>query len=349
MEYFVKPDEMTPRERMEAFARGDEIDRVPCCPIMGETCAPIFGIYPAQHNHSSELMMKVEVEVFKMFRADGAGIGTGLRGVAEAMGTELVYPEKSISYVKNPVLKSYEDLGKIKPADPRKDGRLPIILDALDMIDKEIGHEVEVSTDIAGPFSVAAAVRGTENLLKDLRKNPKELHYLLDIITESNLRFIDEACKMGFGVGFSDPVSSQSMISIKQFEEFVKPYMKRCMDRIAKWRGSGGGLHICGKSKGIWESMVDCGISVLSIDNIEDIEEAKNAVGDRVVIMGNIKPVETVKYGSIQDIYQEARECIEKGNDSPEGFILSTGCQIPIGTPPENIKAVMDAARIVGR
>lgn len=345
----ILKDEMSSKERMTAFFKGEEIDRIPCTPIMGETCAPLFGVYPREHNHSAELMARVEIEIFKEFRCDSAGIGTGLRGVAEAMGTELVYPEKRVSYVKEPLLKSYDDISKLKTADPYKDGRLPLILKALQIIDKEIGHEVGVGTDIAGPMSVAAAIRGTENLMKDFRKNPERVHELLQIVTESNLRFIDAACELGFGVGFADPVASCSMISSKQFNEFAKPYLKQCIDRVIKWRGVGPSLHICGKTKDIWDGMVDLKIAILSLDNIESLEEAVDSVGNKVCIMGNVKPVETVKMGTIEDIYEECRQCIEIGKRSPKGYILSTGCQIPLETSRENIQAVVDAARIYGR
>ncbi|WP_142413151.1 uroporphyrinogen decarboxylase family protein [Hathewaya massiliensis] len=345
----IKSDEMTSKERMAAFAKGEEIDRIPCSPIMGETCAPLFGIWPREHNHSAELMAKVEIEIYKAFKGDGAGIGTGLRGVAEAMGTKLVYPEKSMSYVKEPLLKSYDDLHKLKPADPYKDGRLPLILKALQMIDKEIGHEVGVSTDIAGPMSVAAAIRGAENLMKDIRKHPDKVHELLELVTESNLRFIDAACGMGYDLGFSDPVASCSMISEKQFKEFAQPYLKKCIDRVAHWRGEGALLHICGKSKDIWNDMVESGISTLSIDNVEDLSEAKELVGHKVCLVGNVRPVETVKMGTPEQIYEECKSCIEKGWDNKKGYILSTGCQIPIGTPRENIQALIDGARIYGR
>ena len=36
-------------------------------------------------------------------------------------------------------------------------------------------------------------------------------------------------------------------------------------------------------------------------------------------------------------------------SDSPKGFILATGCQLPIGTPEENVDAFIYAARKYGR
>ena len=42
-------------------------------------------------------------------------------------------------------------------------------------------------------------------------------------------------------------------------------------------------------------------------------------------------------------------ECIDKAIDSPKGYILSTGCQIPKGTPIENVEIFMEAGRKYGR
>lgn len=345
----IKEDQMTSKERMKFFSKGEEVDRIPCSPIMGVTSAPMFGITPKEYDYSAEIMANVEIEVYKKFKADGTGIGTGLRGIAEAMGTQIEYPKVGVSYVKEPLLKSYDDLGKLKIVDPHKDGRLPIILEAIQRIDKAVGHEVGVSTDIAGPISIAAAVRGAENLMKDIRKCPKKLHELLQLVTECNLRFIDAACSLGYGVGFSDPVASCSMISSKQFKEFAKPYLKQCIDRVVKWMGPGVFLHICGKSRDIWEDMIELGVSTFSIDNVESLEEAKKVVGDKVCLVGNVRPVETLRLGTTDEVYKESKECIEIGWNNPKGYILSTGCQVPIGTPEKNIKALVDSARMYGR
>lgn len=37
-------DQMTPLERMAAFARGMEIDRLPCAPIIGEHACRLTGV-----------------------------------------------------------------------------------------------------------------------------------------------------------------------------------------------------------------------------------------------------------------------------------------------------------------
>lgn len=341
-------DKMTSKERMEAFGKGESIDRIPCMPQMGVTMAPSVGIPTHEYYNSAEKMAEAEIMLFKKIMPDSAGVGTTLRGVAEALGSKIAYPKNGISYLEEPVLKNIKEVDHLSPANPYKDGKLPLCIKALKLVKKEIGDYVDVGSDIAGPFSAAAAVAGTENLLKSMIKCPDKVHTLLEIVTETNLRIIEAFAELGVGLCMSDPVASTSLISVKQFREFAMPYEKKCVDKMRELTGKGTTIHICGKSKAIWESLLETGITTFSIDNVEDMEEAKKLIGDRVCIVGNVKPVDTMKNGTIEDMKNEAKECIRKAYDSPKGFILSTGCQIPVGTPVENVIALMDAAREYG-
>lgn len=340
---------MTPRERMNAFARGEDIDRVICVPDMGVTMAPFIGVKTSAYYHSAELMADLEIALFKRLRHDSVGISTSLRGVAEAMGSKIAYPDYNISYLIEPAIKSIEQVESLVVVNPLKDGRLPILLEALKLTRDSLIKDVDVGAAMSGPFSVAASVVGTENLLKWMIKYPKKVHTLMEIVSESNNRYIEEVAKLGLSIGFADPVSSTSLISPKQFREFSLPYLKKNTDKIKETTGSAPGIHICGKSKEIWQDVVDIGISNFSIDNIEDLEEAKKIMGDRVIITGNVPPVDVVHLGTKEDIFESVKECIRKGHNSPRGFILSTGCQIPMNTPIEKVEMFMEAGKTYGR
>ncbi|GAA0786558.1 uroporphyrinogen decarboxylase family protein [Hathewaya limosa] len=338
-------DELTARERVELYFKGKSVDRIPCMPFLGESSTHLFGINPCDQNRSAEVMANMEILSYKEFGHDSCGIGTGLRGMAEAMGAKVDYSHDRVPFLKESLLKDYKDLNKLKIVDPHKDGRLPIILEALQIANRNIGKEVEIGSDIAGPFSIAAFVRGTENFLRDIIKNKENAHKLLEIVTENNLKYIDTVTDMGFSVGICDPVASLSMISLKQFREFAKPYLKICIDRIAEKTGGVSYVHICGKTKAIWKDIIDMGVENLSIDNCEKIEDAVEIVGDKACIMGNVDPVDTMRFGTTEEVYNEAMFCISKGINSRNKYILSTGCDIAMGAPIENIYALMNAAR----
>lgn len=342
-------EEMTPRERMDAFSRGEAIDRVLCVPDMGVTMAPFIGVKISEYYHSSELMAALEIALFKRLRHDSVGISTSLRGVAEAMGSKIAYPDYNISYLLEPAVKSVEQIEMLKVVNPLTDGRLPILIEALRLTRDALIKEVDVGAAMSGPFSVAASVIGTENLLKWMIKYPQQVHTLMEVVTESNNRYIEAVAELGLSIGFADPVSSTSVISPKLFREFSMPYLKKNIDKIKETTGSAPGIHICGKSKDIWQDIVSLGISNFSIDNIEDLEEAKKMMGDKVIITGNVPPVDALYLGTKEEICESVKESIRKGHDSPKGYILSTGCQIPMNTPIEKIEVFMEAAKTFGR
>lgn len=342
-------EEMTPRERMDAFSRGEEIDRVICVPDMGVTMIHFLGIKASDYYHSAELMAELEIALFKRLRHDSLSISTSLRGMAEAMGSKVAFPDYNISYLLEPAVKSVDEIESLKVVNPLKDGKLPILLKALKLTRDALIKHVDVGAAMSGPFSVAASVVGTENLLKWMVRHPEKVHTLMSIVAESNNKYIEEVAKLGLSVSFADPMSSTNILNPKLFREFSLPYLKINIDKIKETTGNSPGIHICGKSKKLWEDVANAGVSNFSIDNIEDLEEAKKIMGDKVIITGNVPPVDAVYLGTREDINKSVKECIRKGHDSPKGYILSTGCQIPMNTPIEKIEMFMEAGKKYGK
>jgi uroporphyrinogen decarboxylase len=90
--------------------------------------------------------------------------------------------------------------------------------------------------------------------------------------------------------------------------------------------------------------MADTGASVLSIDDQVDLAAARAQVGDRVGLIGNVRPTASMANGTPSDVKANARECFEKGVGNPKGYILGLGCALPINAPTENVHALIDAA-----
>jgi uroporphyrinogen decarboxylase len=63
--------------------------------------------------------------------------------------------------------------------------------------------------------------------------------------------------------------------------------------------------------------------------------------------VGNVTPSNLLK-NTPDEVDEEARTICEKMGDK-KGFILGSGCEVPINTPPENVDALINAARKYGR
>lgn len=95
--------------------------------------------------------------------------------------------------------------------------------------------------------------------------------------------------------------------------------------------------------------MEKLGFSSVSLDNAMDLAEAKEILGKTVALKSNVKPVETMLFGTVEDVMKASKECIEKCIDNPKGYTLSSGCTLPIQTPVKNVEAMVNAARLWGR
>lgn len=345
----IKKDEMTPKERMIAYTSGKPYDRMPCTPMVSTAFVNELGYSTIDYYNDPLVMARVAVEGYKMASTDSVSFGAILHGVAQGLGCEFSIKESSVPVIERPVLTDYSMLDQIDIHQLTKGRIVQVSIEALKRVIDTLGDEVAIGTSVAGPFTTASFMIGAEKTLKDLRKSPEELHKVLRLATDATLLYIDIINDLGLRCSIADPVSSSTLISKKMFETFSQPYLKECMDRIKTAHGKGASIHICGKSKPIWDNLIDLGAAAISIDNEEDLEDIRKSHGDRICIAGNVSPVDVLQNGTKQAIYEHTRIAIEKGRGNPKGFILSSGCGIPIGTSIENINHMLDATRIYGR
>lgn len=344
-------EEMTAAERVEAYNAGEEVDYQPyTLQAPDAAMADIFGYTTTQFSKDFEVKSEVIRRRKEEFGVDGFNVGLGLKAIGGALGSKLYAPEHGIDYVTEHALQDYKDFDKLEVVDPYNNPVLTPILESAKRL-KDRFPDVSMTTSVAGPITTAISIRPVEKVLRDTVKNPEMLHRLLDLAVDSSLRWFEAFRKeIGpVGTNFSDPVTCMDVISKKQFNEFSLPYLKKLIDGTEKIMGTRPGAHICGKTSPIWKDLADAGLFSFSIDNCEDLAAAKEAVGDRMRLAGNVPPIYVMKQGTIDDVIKSCKECIMKCADSPAGFILNTGCQLPIGTPKANVEAFIYAAREYGK
>ncbi len=345
----VKEDQMTAKERLRAFLDGKPYDRIPCNLFIGDHAARLIGARVGELHLSIDKAVEAQVAAYKIYHSEGTGVGPGLGGIAEAIGSQLEFPDGGAPFVSEFIVQKFSDLDRLTVPDPLKASRLPNILKANEILIEKLGSEIPVSIGVPGPFTTAANIRGTEKFMRDLYKHPEFAHRLLRLSVDSIIAFVKEAAKLDASFSIAEPTASGSLISQKQFREFAFPYLKEMVDSIKSAGKPAPSLHICGNTKRIWIDMADTGAGMLSIDNQVDLADAKRTVGDRVVLVGNIKPTETMYLGKPSDVEENVRECLGKAYDNPNGYILALGCGLPIPTPPENIHALRESARKFGQ
>jgi uroporphyrinogen decarboxylase len=307
----------------------------------------VIGVKVSEFRGNGKLIADAQIATYRRFGYDVIRIFTDLYTQAEAMGARIHYPDDETAYLAEPAIDSVDQIGSLEPADPYKDGNLPHHLEAMARAVEAVGKEVVVNGALTGPFTTASFLIGTETLVRLILKNPAAVHQLCEIALQSALTYAKAILDTGCTPSLTDAMCSTTVISPKQFKEFGQPYLKRLVDFI-HGRDRAVTLHICGKTRAIWELMADTGADCLSIDNAADLLEAKGKIGNRVRLMGNVSPSEIMLQGTPAQVRDAVRQCVWKAHDNPKGFILASGCSLPVETPFQNIDAMLDAVREIG-
>lgn len=341
-------DYVTPYRRVFAAVQLSKIDRVPIVPQITYTTSRISGLKFSEPMFDPNLMADALYRGYDRFEYDGIYVGweSSFNLMAEAMGCKLRIVEDANPSVVNKVVKDRGDIDNLSPPDPEVDGRLPVYIKAVDLLREKVKERVPLFSYVPGPLTLSGVIYGTDNLMLDILRNPDFVHDINRLSARASENFAVAKAAHGVDVVVvAEPTASTSILSRRMFKDFSYPYIRDIIRSIEK-AGAIPSLHICGKTDPILKDMVEAGAKILEIDSLVDIKEAKASVGGKVCLMGNLDTT-TLLTGEPSDVELDVKDCIEKAAVDG-GFILSSGCEVPLNTPIHNIRAMVQAARKYG-
>ncbi len=344
-------DEMTNAERMLAYMQGKEVDRLPVSLSVRENMAPIYGYTQGEYRRDFAVKAVVYQKAAEDFDCYGVSIGPNLKKIGEALGATAHYPETDSDYLTDLPLSDYQYLSGYSIPDPHKSAVLKKMLEEIGQYKRCFGDDFPLATEIGGPLSTAISIRPIDEVMLDFTLHPEELTQLLDFVVDCQLAWV-AAVQQKFGissVNIAEPAASTSVIGPETFSRLVAPPLGRLVAEVIRITGKRPGLHICGRTEPIWPQLAGMGIASFRADSCESLSTLKNAVGDKLTLVGNVPPVAVMQQGSIDDVLASGRQCIARAADNPCGYILAAGCQLPPGVSADNLLALLLAARKYGR
>lgn len=345
---------MNGHQRIEALFQNGDADRVPVLPILHTGLVPICGTTMRDYFTSAETMARVIIAGYRRFGYDGAQMSLGVTAEAYALGARLEFPENSAPFLRErlladssgPVLR--ERLQELERVAFEDRGGLPLFFDAVRRVVAEIGDEAFVLATLRGPLLIAAQLRGEEQMLMDLLTDPETADAILAFSTGIAIRAGRRLAASGaHGVVMGEAVCSPDFISPDLYRERIAPLHARV---IREWRAAGWrrtGLHICGKIMPIVEDILSTGVDFFDVDSAVSPADAARLVRGRAVMRGNLDPSSVLRFGATKTVRNAARAFLEAA--AGERWIAGSGCDVPPGTPAENIAALVDTVKASGR
>ena len=321
-----------------------ELDRVPAYVFTGQVNAQLVDASIKDFLTKPEVFAKAQVAAYERYRPDIMIMMWDLAIETEAMGNEMRFPEDSMSLTTKSILADKGNLSSIEVPDPAKDGRLPGYIEATAETKKALEGAV-VSGIIAGPWTIAAGLRGAEKLIYDTFDDPQFIHELMEVCTETAIKFAEAISALGVGLGYSEAPCSCSLISPTIYKEFVFPYHKRIVDHL-KEQKIGVGLHVCGYSDPILEDVVATGVTNVSVDALTDLSKAVEACRGKALVIGNVA-TDLFITATREEMAQAIKSCLDVAPED-SGFALAPGCEVPGIATPEKVAWFMELADELG-
>jgi uroporphyrinogen decarboxylase len=277
----------------------------------------------------------------------GGGFG------AREFGGEVKMPEGEYAMgpsLLRPPVESEEDIPELELPDVKTAGAMPLFM-KFSKLQEDHGHYISIL--VGGTLTRVGFMCGVERMCRWMIKKPALMHRLCRLATD----FIIEILKYWVGTFSpermlpfnSSPTESNQIISPDLFEEFALPYQREVYEK-----GQALGIkhfftHICGDQNlnlPYWAKFSHGDPGIISIGHEIDIETAASHFPNDI-ILGNVD-TSILQYGTPDEIYEQAKACIEKGKRCPGGFILAPGCDPPTEAPPYNIWVLRKAVSEVG-
>lgn len=209
---------------------------------------------------------------------------------------------------------------------------------------KNIGIPVLRHANTTIPFERFCGARSFSKFIRDLFKIPDKVQAAMDAslpyMTPQSIKRNKELGLDYIWVGGWR--SAGSMLSQPLWDRFVFPYMEKIINEIID-----SGLTPILHFDSDWTrdlarfKVFPKGKCILELDGLTDIFEAKKILGDTMCIMGDVPPA-MFTLGTPDDVHKYCRKLIEELG--PNGFILHSGCDIPIDAKLENVQAMVAAA-----
>ena len=262
---------------------------------------------------------------------------------AEAVGARLrLRPGLYPAVVEHPLLPT-SNLLALEVPDPRHAARMPELLAMARKLRDSVGDKTLVVGMVQGPMTLAMQFLGPEAALFMAADQPERFEQVLDFGAEVAIRF--GLAQMEAGVHLPlvfEPAGCPEIVPAGFFREFLAPRLAKIFAAFKAAGALTNWLHIAGQTSSILPLYQEIGVGLANFDYCIDPLRLRALLPGAPCVDGNIKPVAFIE-NSPEEIELEARRLVN-GFARRGGFILSSGCEIPPESKPENVAALIRAA-----
>ncbi|MCX6375497.1 MAG: hypothetical protein NTU88_05605 [Armatimonadetes bacterium] len=253
--------------------------------------------------------------------------------------------ESGTGWIVEPLLKSLDEIDDLQFPDPHRD-------EVYAQIERDLAKfpDRAIFLDVPGVLTVAHGMREYSNILMDVYDSPGRLKELFERISDIQAEAAARACEMGITALYvMDDLACKNglLMSLPMLQEFVFPYNQKIIN-AGKTAGLPVLMHCCGKVTEVIDSFIEQGIDALNPlqTHLHDFREFKEMYHGILAVYGALDNTYIIPDGTPDEVRAHVREVFEVLGEGG-GLIFSTH-DIPLGTPRENVEAMIEEIRNCG-
>lgn len=329
--------------RLMNAVQGKKVDVTPCAPLVFGYAASFSGIKLQAYLQKGELLAQAQLKTQSYYGYDAVFVNGGNSVEAEALGCTLHYPENDYPYIIQPALEDLKAISQLKVPEPLEAKRMSEMISACRVLRNEVGDSLPVVGCVLGPVSIAGQLAGLDRLLYLLADAPAAFQHLLDMTMEVSREFGKALLQAGAHlIMLMEPTASQNIFPVAVFRQYLLPFIAELCREYHQAGALAVWLMITGRTKEILPCYSQSGVDLATFDYEVAFVDAINAAPD-LAFTGNIRPYDLASCEP-QEIETRCLELLQMGQ-AAHGFILGTGCEVPLNCKPENIEVMMRTAR----
>lgn len=328
--------------RILATIPGKETDVVPFTLLLSLYGASLIKSDTTSYYRDPELWFMGQQKVIDLFDPDIVITPFSFPIEAEAFGSELTFLNKYAPNVKKPIITDLSQIDQLTTPNFETSASIQFFLKAIDLFHENYGEQRAIGTPIHSPADFPALLMGIEKWIDTLFFHPKAVDDIMQKTIKHFINLGNEFFKRGatfliVPVNFTTPM----IITENIFKKLI-PYLEFAFSSI---KGpivihNGGAkllpfLHHFAKLPNV---------IAFVLEPSESFDEARNIIGDELVLMGNIDGPDLINLNT-ETVAEKTLKILNNRKNDKHFIFASSNADIPYDTPPEIIHTIVSTIR----
>jgi MtaA/CmuA family methyltransferase len=332
---------MNSRERVFALLEGKPVDHLVLMPITMMFASHHIGEKYERYALDYRLLSEAQMRVAEAYGFDHVSVISETREATDCGAVVRLYEDQPYAIDETKcLLEDKSTLLKLRAPSPWNGKSMNDRLLGIRLLKESCGNDKIIEGWLEGPCAAAADLRGVQTLMMDFYDDPLFVKALFEFTTELAIEFGKAQVEVGADIiGVGD--AAASLIGPELYNEFVWPYEMKLIQAL-KDSGAKIRLHICGDIREILEPVGKLGCEIVDIDSMVPMDVARAKIGPEASLLGGTDPVRELQNCSPEEVLTAISKCHHQAGSR---YIVGAGCEVPPGTPFENLLAMTEYAK----